>query len=166
MTYRIYIVFIVQIMFSQSHKVLLLVSIAFLLILWRLLWIEHVADDFWAMGLPIQVGGLTIRTWATFWIFIVGMSVLTILRAIIKHTAERDVIRVRAEKWEARMTWDMLWWWVVWDVYEKLVDVSTILIAVLRFDIWLILFVVHMVTVVILHALKIHQGRMDRPIDT
>lgn len=153
-------------MFSQSHKVLLLASIAFLLILWRLLWIEHVADDFWAMGLPIQVGGLAIRTWATFWIFIVGMSVLTILRAIIKHTAERDVIRVRAEKWEARMTWGMLWWWVVWDVYEKLVDVSTILIAVLRFDIWLILFVVHMVTVVILHALKIHQGRMDRPVGT
>lgn len=153
-------------MFSQSHKFLLLVSIAFLLILWRLLWLEHVADDFWAMGLPIHVGGLAIRTWATFWIFIVGMSVLTILRAIIKHTAERDVIRVRAEKWEARMTWGMLWWWVVWDVYEKLVDVSTILIAVLRFDIWLILFVVHMVTVVILHALKIHQGRMDRPVGT
>lgn len=153
-------------MFSPTHKLLLLVSIAFLLFMWWLLWLEHVADEFWTVGLPIQVGGLSIRTWTTFWLFINGMSVLTILRAIIKYGPERDVIRVRADKWEARMTWDTLWWWVVWDVYEKLVDVSTILIAVLRFDIWLILFVVHMVTVVILHALKIHQGRMERPAHT
>jgi hypothetical protein len=149
-------------MFSQGNKILLVSSIVALLLLWVLLWAEHVTDDFWSVGLPIQVGGLVIRNWSTFWIFITGMSILTILRATLKHTVERDVVSARAQKDVERMTYQKLTWWVVWDVYENFMDTSMVLIAVLRFDIWFILFFVHVTTVFLLHWMKIHQGRVQR----
>ena len=159
---RIYIVCNVQSMFSQTNKILLVSSILTLLLLWVWVWVEHIADDFWSVGLPIQVGGLVIRNWSTFWIFITGMSILTILRATLKHTVERDVVSARAQKDTGRMTYEKLTWWVVWDVYEKFIDTSMVLIAVLRFDIWFILFIVHVSSVFLLHWVQIHQGRLPR----
>ena len=161
-TTRIYIVYNVQNMFSQNNKILLVSSLTCLLVLWVILWLEHVADEFWTVGLPVEVGGLVIRSWVTFWVFLSGMCILTTLRAILKHTVERDVIRARANTIETRMTPDDVLWWVLWDVYEKIIDTSMILIAVLRFDIWFILFFVHMLTVFSLHWAKVHDGRVPR----
>lgn len=159
---RIYIVYNVQIMFSPGNKIVLVSSILLLCVLWVILYAEHVADDFWDVGLPVRVGGLVIRTWTTFWVFMLGMSFLTVMRAILKHTVERDVVSARASRQQTRMTWNALRWWVIWDVYEKFIDVSMILIAVVRFDIWFILFVVHVFTVFLLHYIQIHDGRLPR----
>lgn len=149
-------------MFSQNNKILLVSSLTCLLVLWVILWLEHVADEFWTVGLPVEVGGLVIRSWVTFWVFLSGMCILTTLRAILKHTVERDVIRARANTIETRMTPDDVLWWVLWDVYEKIVDTSTILIAVLRIDIWFLLFTVHIMTVTYLLARKLNPGRRPR----
>ena len=130
--------------------------------LWILLWAEHVVDEFYAIGLPLQVGGLTIKKWSTFWVFISGLSILTILRAYIKHTIERRIDSERAHLQEPIMTTDRMFWWVLWDVYEKIVDTSTILIAVLRIDIWFLLFTVHIMTVTYLLARKLNPGRRPR----
>lgn len=149
-------------MFTWEHKVLLSLSVCFLVGLGIFMWVEHIVDEFWAIGLPLKVGGLVINHWSTFWVFVSGLSVLTIMRAILRHTVECDVDGERVSKENAYMTYEKVFWWVIWDIYEKLMDVFTILLAVMRFDIWALLFIVHIVTVFTLHACRITTGRRPR----
>lgn len=149
-------------MLSHLHKILLLASVGFLLALGILLWVEHVVDDFWTMGLPLKVGSLEIDEWPTFYMFIIGLSILTCMRAVLKETVEIDIESARVGNIQTRMTFSLACWRTLWDVYEKLMDMFTILLAVMRFDIWIILFIVHACTVFILHASGISNGRTSR----
>ena len=149
-------------MFPWWHKILLSASVLFLVVLGILLWVEHVVDDFWSMGLPLKVGSLEIDDWRTFFLLIVGLSVLTCMRAVLKETVEVDIEMARQKKRITRMTFSLACWRTLWDIYEKLMDMFTILLAVMRFDIWIILFIVHACTVFSLHACGISKGRMPR----
>lgn len=149
-------------MFSASNQRLLLVSVAVTVVVLALLYYENAAADFWQFGLPLEVAGFEIRSAAIFWTVVGCLSVLTALRAVMHHTAEREVDQTRAAPEQPRTTWCDVFWWVVWEVYEKLMDTLTILVAVLRFDVWLILFLVHVGTVAVLHGSQVTAGRRRR----
>ena len=149
-------------MFSTSNQRLLILSIVLVILVLVLLYYENAATDFWQLGLPLEVAGFEIRSPAVFWCVMVGLSMLTALRAVIHHTAEREVDVVRADPQRERLTCCDVFWWVTWDVYERLMDTLTILIAVLRFDVWLGLFIVHVVTVATLHGSDVTMGRLPR----
>ena len=134
------------------------------LVFFIIAWYEDIDKDFFKVGPPVQIGTIHVDTTLKFWCLVVFLIVYQSMKAYLHESFERSIEhkyqQLQTDKYQ--ITTEDIILFACSNLFKWFSMFLSILVAVTRFDIWLLVTIVDVIIRTVFWNSYMTQGRRPR----